>query len=248
MKFKPEIRHPIEAKFSNENLESICFDLNVLEVAFDNLEGGAKSTKIVNLLIKVDQLDLTTELFEILKKLRPKVNWDHYIDQENIPVISDQRSRHNDSNEQEDQEPNPPVPPQNTGYQSVNYADFFENVLDSPISRPQIIYVEPDHRRSPIFQYKSSSPGSLNQAEISLSDGSLYLDIFKAKFEILNRRAYAYPNHIWGFKLLTPDEIASVDNANALNLSKAAENKCNIWSIIHQVITHTEYFFIIELN
>ncbi|MBK7920012.1 MAG: hypothetical protein IPJ94_27900 [Chloroflexi bacterium] len=70
--YRSYLRNSIELCFSKEELQALCFDLNV---DYDNLRGETKSLKISELISHLERRELLNTLVRICSELRPNRHW-----------------------------------------------------------------------------------------------------------------------------------------------------------------------------
>ena len=69
-----ELRLKMEKSFDLEELQSLCFDL---DIDFENLAGQGKRIRIESLLTYMENRGYLPQLLTALQATRPHVNWDN---------------------------------------------------------------------------------------------------------------------------------------------------------------------------
>ncbi len=67
-----ELLHKIVRYFDEDELETICFDL---DLDYNNLKGGQKKARVREMIITLEKLKRIDDLIEILAEERPDIKW-----------------------------------------------------------------------------------------------------------------------------------------------------------------------------
>lgn len=86
-KYLSNLRKTIVERFNEGELQTLCFDLGL---DYDDLPGVAKSDKARELVEYLDRRGLLNKLLQLVKELRPRVDWDHISGLQNdiLPALS----------------------------------------------------------------------------------------------------------------------------------------------------------------
>lgn len=80
-----KLRNIINSRFNNEELQTLCFDL---QIDYDNLGGKEKESKIREFVAYLERQGDILNLIKVISKVRPNISWEEIVEEIKLPQPS----------------------------------------------------------------------------------------------------------------------------------------------------------------